>query len=87
MAPKHTAGGKLLLLGPVQLGVTYSVIYVCFPVLGSSYVPEHRLHASMRVSVWEAGKYCEGGGSSRMSAAAVRAQLGNLAAGTCPTSI
>ena len=49
MAPKRTAGGKLLLLGPVQLGVTYSAIYMCFPVLGSSYMPEPYLHASMRV--------------------------------------
>lgn len=50
MASKHTAGGKLLLLGPVQLGVSHSAIYMCFPVLGSSYMPEPCLHVSMTVT-------------------------------------
>lgn len=49
-ASKCTAGGKLLLLGPAHLGVTYSDIYVCFPAPGSSYVPEPRRHVRIRVT-------------------------------------
>lgn len=54
MASKRTAGGKLLLLGPAQLGVTYSNGYACF---GSNYMPEPCLHARMRVT-HQSGRQC-----------------------------
>jgi len=51
MASKSTAGGKLLLLGPGHLSVTYSDIYVCFPALRPSYMPEEPCpHARMRAT-------------------------------------
>ena len=57
MAMKRTAGGKLLLLGPAQLSVTYSDTYACFPVLGSNYMPEPCLHVRMRVA-HRSGRQC-----------------------------
>lgn len=57
MASKSTAGGKLLLFGPVQLCVTYINIYMCFPKLGSSYVPEPWLCAGMR-ETHQSGRQC-----------------------------